>query len=228
MLSIPTENPLSEENAWKYFRDTLQGLEYLHFQKIIHRDIKPANLLLDDNGTVKIADFGVSNQFTGVDAMLSSCTGTPVFLAPELLEPDPLLRINRHISGKATDIWSVGITLYCFLYGTVPWLENTNASLYRKIMNEPLKFPEVPVVSKQVKELIQKLLEIDPTKRLELQQIKEDPWVTKDGMFPMLPLVENCIQITVTDDEVSKAVRHVPRIATLVRNRVLFISVTVF
>lgn len=57
----------------------------VHYQKIIHRDIKPSNLLLGDDGHIKIADFGVSNQFEGNDALLSSTAGTPAFMAPETL-----------------------------------------------------------------------------------------------------------------------------------------------
>ena len=57
----------------------------MHYHKIIHRDIKPSNLLLGDDGHVKIADFGVSNEFEGTDAMLSSTAGTPAFMAPEMM-----------------------------------------------------------------------------------------------------------------------------------------------
>lgn len=57
----------------------------VHYQKIIHRDIKPSNLLLGDDGHVKIADFGVSNEFEGSDALLSSTAGTPAFMAPEMM-----------------------------------------------------------------------------------------------------------------------------------------------
>ena len=67
----------------------------VHYQKIIHRDIKPSNLLLGEDGHIKIADFGVSNQFEGSDALLSSTVGTPAFLAPEALSENRL-----HFSGK--------------------------------------------------------------------------------------------------------------------------------
>ena len=73
---IPTENPLEERSAWLAFRDVVLGLEYLHYQKIIHRDIKPSNLLRADNGEVKIADLGVSNEFDGADAFLTSTAGS--------------------------------------------------------------------------------------------------------------------------------------------------------
>lgn len=67
----------------------------VHYQKIIHRDIKPSNLLLGDDGHVKIADFGVSNQFEGNDAQLSSTAGTPAFMAPEAISDT-----GKSFSGK--------------------------------------------------------------------------------------------------------------------------------
>lgn len=67
----------------------------MHYQKIVHRDIKPSNLLLGDDGHVKIADFGVSNQFEGNDALLSSTAGTPAFMAPETLSDN-----RKSFSGK--------------------------------------------------------------------------------------------------------------------------------
>lgn len=101
LLELPTDNPLDEDTAWKYFRDTLKGLEYrkslfalqivynflclVHFQKIVHRDLKPSNLLLSETDTVKIADFGVSCEFEGIDAFLTGTAGTPAFMAPEAL-----------------------------------------------------------------------------------------------------------------------------------------------
>lgn len=83
VLEIPTTSPLPEETARKYFRDVVLGLEYLHYQKIIHRDIKPSNLLVSDEDRIKIADFGVCNEFNQEDdAILTSTTGTPAFVAP--------------------------------------------------------------------------------------------------------------------------------------------------
>jgi len=69
----------------------------VHYQKIIHRDIKPSNLLVGDDGHIKIADFGVSNQFEGADALLTSTVGTPAFLAPETLS-----ETRKNFSGKVS------------------------------------------------------------------------------------------------------------------------------
>lgn len=74
----------------------------MHCQKIVHRDIKPSNLLLGDDGHVKIADFGVSNQFEGNDAQLSSTAGTPAFMAPEAISDS-----GQSFSGKVTlRVWA--------------------------------------------------------------------------------------------------------------------------
>lgn len=83
----------------------------VHYHKIIHRDIKPSNLLLGDDGHVKIADFGVSNEFEGTDAHLSSTAGTPAFMAPEMMTEQ-----EQSFSGKViTEITYAHITLYCLI-----------------------------------------------------------------------------------------------------------------
>uniref|UniRef100_A0A3Q3DCX7 calcium/calmodulin-dependent protein kinase n=1 Tax=Hippocampus comes TaxID=109280 RepID=A0A3Q3DCX7_HIPCM len=128
VLEVPTDNPLSEEQARLYFRDVILGIEYLHYQKIVHRDIKPSNLLLGDDGHVKIADFGVSNQFEGKDALLSSTAGTPAFMAPETLSDK-----RKSFSGKALDVWAMGVTLFCFIFGKCPFIDEYILALHNKI-----------------------------------------------------------------------------------------------
>jgi serine/threonine protein kinase len=114
VIDIPTDTALTEEQAWKYFRDLTLGMEYLHYQKIVHRDIKPSNLLLSDDNHIKIADFGVSNQFEGEDAIITNSAGTPAFMPPEALTEK-----SSSWLGKPLDVWSMGITLYSFVYGDV-------------------------------------------------------------------------------------------------------------
>uniref|UniRef100_A0A915IHK1 Protein kinase domain-containing protein n=1 Tax=Romanomermis culicivorax TaxID=13658 RepID=A0A915IHK1_ROMCU len=102
VLEIPTNEPLPENLAWSYFRDTVMGLEYLHFHKIVHRDIKPSNLLLTESGRVKIADFGVSSEFEGLDALLTGTAGTPAFMAPEALIEDSSHFYSGRVSFSVT------------------------------------------------------------------------------------------------------------------------------
>ncbi|KAM9045757.1 calcium/calmodulin-dependent protein kinase kinase 1 isoform 3-T4 [Megaptera novaeangliae] len=137
VMEVPCDKPFPEEQARLYLRDIILGLEYLHYQKIIHRDIKPSNLLLGDDGHVKIADFGVSNQFEGNDARLSSTAGTPAFMAPEAISES-----GQSFSGKALDVWATGVTLYCFVYGKCPFIDDFILALHRKIKNEAIVFPE--------------------------------------------------------------------------------------
>ncbi|KAI6214931.1 Protein kinase domain-containing protein [Aphelenchoides besseyi] len=219
LLELPTENPLDEETAWKYFRDTLKGLEYLHFQKIVHRDIKPSNLLLSETDCVKIADFGVSCEFEGIDAFLTGTAGAPAFMAPEALtgmfavHKTPKLEFY---SGRAQDIWSLGITLYALVYGKVPFWDTYVIALHRKIKNDPVHFPEIPQISQPLVELILGMLKKDPGHRLMLQEIKQDCWITRNGSNAMPSEEENCHLVTVTDEEVQNSVKIIPRLDTLI------------
>lgn len=212
VLDIPTENPLDERIAWSYFRDTVKGLEYLHYQKIVHRDLKPSNLLLSETGHVKIADFGVSCEFEGIDAFLSGTAGTPAFMAPEALTEDS----SCFYSGRAQDIWSLGITLYAFVYGNVPFWDAYVIALHKKIKNDPVNFPDTPVISDSLKSLILDLLKKDPGLRIMLSEIKEHDWITRNGRYPMPSEAENCELITVTDEEIENCVRTVPHLDTLI------------
>ncbi|XP_066946481.1 calcium/calmodulin-dependent protein kinase kinase 1-like isoform X4 [Macrobrachium rosenbergii] len=211
VLEVPTDSPLSEDQAWVYFRDVVLGLEYLHYQKIIHRDIKPSNLLLGDNGHIQIADFGVCNEFDGQDAFLTNTAGTPAFMAPEALST------SRHkYSGKAADIWALGVTLYAFVYGKLPFRDENIVVLYDKIRSSPLTFPPAPFVSGDLKDLISLMLEKNPNQRITLPEIKEHPWVTAGNQYPLPTEEENCVLIEVTDEEVQSCVRSIPKLETLI------------
>ncbi|XP_064095997.1 calcium/calmodulin-dependent protein kinase kinase 1-like isoform X3 [Macrobrachium nipponense] len=211
VLEVPTDTPLSEDQAWVYFRDVVLGLEYLHYQKIIHRDIKPSNLLLGDNGHIQIADFGVCNEFDGQDAFLTNTAGTPAFMAPEALST------SRHkYSGKAADIWALGVTLYAFVYGKLPFRDENIVVLYDKIRSSPLTFPPAPFVSGDLKDLISLMLEKNPNQRITLPDIKEHPWVTAGTQYPLPSEEENCVLIEVTDEEVQSCVRSIPKLETLI------------
>ncbi|MFH4974286.1 hypothetical protein AB6A40_000995 [Gnathostoma spinigerum] len=217
VLEIPTENPLDEETARKYFRDVLCGLEYLHYQKIVHRDIKPSNLLLSDSGRVKIADFGVSCEFEGLDAFLTGTAGTPAFMAPEALAVTyEFDGTPSFYSGRAQDIWALGITLYSFVYGHVPFWDAYVIALHRKIKNDPIVFPERPTIEDALRQLIERMLQKDPKKRASLNELKNNRWVTCDSKYPMLSVEENCHLVTVTCDEIAHSVRIIPRLDTLI------------
>ncbi|XP_028680524.1 calcium/calmodulin-dependent protein kinase kinase 2-like isoform X1 [Erpetoichthys calabaricus] len=211
VLEVPTDKPLTEDQARFYFRDLLKGIEFLHYQKIVHRDIKPSNLLVGEDGHIKIADFGVSNQFEGTDALLTSTVGTPAFLAPETL-----LETRKNFSGKALDMWAMGVTLFCFVFGQCPFMDEKILSLHQKIKSQPVEFPEFPDISEELKDLLLKMLDKNPETRITVPQIKVHPWVTKHGTDILPSEDENCILIEVTEEEVENSVKHIPSLATVI------------
>ncbi|NXA35409.1 KKCC1 kinase, partial [Eudromia elegans] len=211
VMEVPCEQPFSEEQARVYFRDIVLGIEYLHYQKIIHRDIKPSNLLLGDDGHVKIADFGVSNQFEGNDAQLSSTAGTPAFMAPEAISDT-----GKSFSGKALDVWAMGITLYCFVYGKCPFIDEYILGLHNRIKNKPVEFPEEPQRSEELKELILHMLDKNPETRITVPEIKLHPWLTRNGE-ELLPLEEeHCSVVEVTEEEVKNSVKTIPSLPAVI------------
>jgi len=213
ILEMPANKPLTEEEAWTCFRDVVHGLEYLHYQKVIHRDIKPSNLLRADNGEVKIADLGVSDEFDGPDAFLTNTAGTPAFTAPESLSQQA---DSTPYSGKAADIWSLGVTLYCLVYGKVPFHGESVPVVYHKIRTEKIEVPDTTGLSTELRDLIELMLIKNPLERITLPEIKDHPWVTGYGVYPMLEEDMNCTLIEVTEDEVENSVRSIHNLDTLI------------
>ena len=171
---------LKLHQARSTFRDTVLGLEFLHYQGIIHRDIKPANLLWTKNHSVKISDFGVSHISDASadehkDALeLAKTAGTPAFFAPELCwtgegERPPIT--------KAIDIWALGVTLFCLLCGRVPFEANNEYELFEKIAHEDIIIPAD--VDPEAKDLLERLLVKDARKRLTISEVKRHPFVLK-------------------------------------------------
>ncbi|KAF4098753.1 hypothetical protein G5714_020783 [Onychostoma macrolepis] len=217
VMEVPTDKPLDEDQARFYFQDLLRGIEYLHYQKIIHRDVKPSNLLVGEDGHVKIADFGVSNQFEGADALLTSTVGTPAFLAPETLS-----ETRKNFSGKALDVWAMGVTLYCFIFGVCPFMDERILSLHQKIKTQPVELPENADISDDLKDLLFKMLDKNPETRITVPQIKVHPWVTRHGAEPLPPEDDNCCSlIEVTEEEVENSVKHIPSLATVILVRTM-------
>ncbi|XP_041920532.1 calcium/calmodulin-dependent protein kinase kinase 1-like isoform X1 [Alosa sapidissima] len=211
VMEVPTDTPFTEEQCRYYFRDIVLGIEYLHYQKIIHRDIKPSNLLLGDDGHVKIADFGVSNQFEGNDALLSSTAGTPAFMAPETL-----IDHEESFSGKALDVWAMGVTLYCFAFGKCPFIDEYILTLHTKIKSSPVEFPDTAIISEGLQDLILCMLDKNPETRITIPRVKVHPWLTLCGTEPLPLEEEHCTVIEVTEEEVQNSVKLIPSLSTVI------------
>ncbi|KND94306.1 Serine/threonine-protein kinase ssp1 [Tolypocladium ophioglossoides CBS 100239] len=142
------------DQARSTFRDTVLGLEYLHYQGVVHRDIKPANLLWSRDHRVKISDFGVSYFGRPIrdgeldetvseseakdfddDLELAKTVGTPAFFAPELCYTD-VDKMEQPKVSEQIDVWSLGVTLYCLIYARIPFLAEDEFQMFKKIATE--------------------------------------------------------------------------------------------
>ena len=161
---------LSEEEACIYFQQIISGIEYLHKLKIAHRDIKPENMIVDQNSkNIKILDFGLSNIYgEKPNEILSTSCGSPCYAAPEMIS-------GKMYKGGGVDIWSVGVVLFSMICGFLPFHEDSNKKMYKKITEGKYTVPSF--VSNLGRELIHKILNTNPKKRISIAQIKKDSWI---------------------------------------------------
>ena len=157
----------SEPMAKNVFKQLIYTIKYLHNKNIVHRDIKPDNILLELDNTIKLCDFGVSKQVKKGQLLTDSC-GTPAFIAPEILKDHPY-------DPYLTDIWSSGVVLYIIVSGFFPF-RGTNENELRKNIIEG-NYPKLIDISDNLKDLLNKMLEINPNKRISLDEIIKHPWL---------------------------------------------------
>ncbi|XP_032242290.1 serine/threonine-protein kinase Chk2 isoform X2 [Nematostella vectensis] len=156
---------------------------YLHSKGITHRDLKPENILLcsDKNETLlKITDFGVS-KMVGEQSLMKTLCGTPSYLAPEVLRSAGLGGYS-----KAVDCWSLGCMLYICLGGYAPFSDEVEPyDVNKLILAGKYTFPKQhwKCVSDEAIDLIKKLLTVDPSKRLTIQQVLEHPWIKDEEVI---------------------------------------------
>ena len=168
-----------ERTAAQILRETISALQYLHHfnPPIIHRDIKPENLLLNEGGRVLLADFGWSNFSDG--GVRKTFCGTPEYIAPEMLLK------KGHDTG--VDVWSVGVLMFELLAGYSPFVAKNNQDLYQNIRRLKIQWPkDMPPLAKN---LIGKILKLNPLDRPSLEEILDHQWFKQTKMIK--PLLEN-------------------------------------
>jgi 5'-AMP-activated protein kinase catalytic alpha subunit len=164
---IVKKKRLDEQETSFFFSQIISGLEYIHKNNIVHRDLKPENLLLTENNTLKIIDFGLSNQYKTGQTLMTPC-GSPCYAAPEMI-------LGKKYAGLSVDIWSTGIILFAMICGYLPFEDKNNDKLYKKILECKLDFPYH--VSNLCKDLIKRILTVNPLKRIKLEEIKSHPFL---------------------------------------------------
>ncbi|CAM8965082.1 hypothetical protein QQ045_005349 [Rhodiola kirilowii] len=163
---IVEKGRLQEDEARKFFQQIIAGVEYCHRNMVAHRDLKPENLLLDSRCNVKIADFGLSNIMRDGHFLKTSC-GSPNYAAPEVIS-------GRLYAGPEVDVWSCGVILYALLCGTLPFDDENIPNLFKKIKGGIYTLPSH--LSPHARDLIPRLLVVDPLKRMTIPQIRQHPW----------------------------------------------------
>ena len=160
---------LTEEDSSFFFYQLINGLEYIHSENIVHRDLKPENLLLGKDNILKIIDFGLSN-FCEVDNYLETPCGSPCYASPEMVS-------GKKYNGHIIDIWSTGIILFAMTCGYLPFEDQDNDILFKKILKCKIKYPVY--LSDMVVDLMKKILVRTPEKRITLDEIKLHPFYLK-------------------------------------------------
>lgn len=169
---IKKEGFLKEDVVVQYTRDVLEGLSYLHDNRIIHRDLKIENFLFGSDGKIKIADFGLSAQLDYDNEKKFTVCGTPNYISPELL--------TQAFKGHSyeVDIWAIGVCVFAMLYGTPPFETAKTKETYEQIKHCQYKFPCYPIVSDEAKDFIQSTLKLDPKERPNCQELLAHPFIT--------------------------------------------------
>lgn len=164
------ENRFPEWKAAQYIAQMAAALKYLHKKHVMHRDIKPENILVGIHGEIKISDFGWSVH--APNNRRNTMCGTLDYLPPEMIKPGSQ---DNYYSEKV-DLWSLGVLTYELLVGEAPF-EDTPVMTQRKISRAEMTVPSF--VSPEAKDLIKRLLVLDPEKRIPLEQVQMHPWIIK-------------------------------------------------
>ncbi|KAJ3410458.1 hypothetical protein HDV05_003720 [Chytridiales sp. JEL 0842] len=163
---IVSKGRLSEPEALTFFQQIIAGVEYCHRHLIVHRDLKPENLLLDSKKNVKVADFGLASlQISG--KMLETSCGSPHYASPEIIK-------GLKYDGAMSDIWSCGVILYALLAGNLPFDDENIRRLLAKVKEGIYFIPDH--ISPLAKDLIRRMLTVDPKKRITMTEIIRHPW----------------------------------------------------
>ena len=175
-----------ESVARNFFQQLIEGIRYCHAQGVAHRDLKPENLLLNDEDTLKIMDFGLAALQK--DKLLQTTCGTPNYVAPEVLT-------ERGYDGFSADVWSCGVILYVMLAGKLPFEDKNMRGLFEKIQRAQYSFPRH--FSEGAKNLLSKILVADPKQRATIEDIMLDEWFQVD----YVPVAGEAVEEVSEDDE---------------------------
>uniref|UniRef100_A0A7S4DIL2 Protein kinase domain-containing protein n=1 Tax=Lotharella globosa TaxID=91324 RepID=A0A7S4DIL2_9EUKA len=167
---------LSEDEGKRLFRQLVEGLDHCHRRRVAHRDLKPENILVTPDGDIKIADFGLAAVMKDGEFLTKAC-GSLNYAAPRVISGKPY-------KGPEVDVWSAGCVLFTMLCGRLPFDEESIPRLQSNIKRGLYAIPNH--LSKNAKDLIKRMLTVDPDKRMAISDIRHHPWLmgTDIAVFP--------------------------------------------
>ncbi|XP_029001163.1 serine/threonine-protein kinase BRSK2-like isoform X8 [Betta splendens] len=157
---------LTPKEARKFFRQIISALDFCHSHSICHRDLKPENLLLDEKNNIRIADFGMASLQVG-DSLLETSCGSPHYACPEVIR-------GEKYDGRKADAWSCGVILFALLVGALPFDDDNLRNLLEKVKLGVFHMPHF--IPPDCQNLLRGMIEVDPNKRLTLEQIQKHTW----------------------------------------------------
>mmetsp|Transcript_21948 Transcript_21948/g.40066 ORF Transcript_21948/g.40066 Transcript_21948/m.40066 type:complete len:480 (-) Transcript_21948:22-1461(-) len=178
---LKTKGRVTEGEGRQIFRQIVEGVSAVHSRRILHRDLKLDNILLDRlYSKVKICDFGICRVIKN-DQILNDKSGTPAYVAPEVIA-------GQGYEGYSSDVWSLGVLLYALLTGTFPFSADTLPDLNKIILTG--HYPPPPEgISSHARELIARMLNLVPSRRIKVKEILRHPWFSDvDSTSPKPPV----------------------------------------
>lgn len=187
---------LAEIEAKRLFRQVLSAMEYCHALNVTHRDLKLENILLDDRRNIKIIDFGFATCFPN-DKKVKIFCGTPSYMSPEIVA-------RKEYCGPPADVWALGVLLFVMLSGIYPFKGRDDKDLYRKILKGQFEIPQV--ISAAPRNLINRMMSLDPVRRPSVKELLSDAWLNGLGLHMSIDLKAPISRTSSTTFSESKAI----------------------